>query len=271
MTNIVWSSCVVIKTTVALKCLSVFAVVFTPSVVTANETTTLNISLLCVTYFFHSYLFFVSFSILKSQFFHLLWILFCLYTAACSGLPFALFSAPSSFSKIRSLCQSHFKSVSCFNLLNLFFFHSHATSFPFPFLPTPCWFFDAIFTARVSTQPCHPIFFLVYHLIFVSYPPRSFDVSLPLYPLLSHLLLLSFSCKKKKKIISLHSSSGKHQRGTGRKDKNRKLMLFISFFKECLLAKTRALPQLYLNTYRQMSTDTSPWPAGMETQWKTMP
>lgn len=121
MTNIVWSSCVVVKTTVALKCLSVFAVVFTPSVVTANETTTLNISLLCVTYFFHSYLFLVSFSILKSQFFHLLWILFCLYTAACSGLPFALFSAPSSFSKIRSLCQSHFKSVSCFNLLNLFF------------------------------------------------------------------------------------------------------------------------------------------------------
>lgn len=152
MTNIVWSSCVVIKTTVALKCLSVFAVVFTPSVVTANETTTLNISLLCVTYFFHSYLFFVSFSILKSQFFHLLWILFCLYTAACSGLPFALFSAPSSFSKIRSLCQSHFKSVSCFNLLNLFF--PQLISFPVPsntLLIFRCHFHGSCFHPTMSS------------------------------------------------------------------------------------------------------------------------
>lgn len=182
-----------------------FAAVIAPSVVTVNETTTLNISLLCVTYFFHSYLFFVSFSILKSQFFHLLWILFCFYTAAFSGLPFALFSAPSSFSKIRSLCQSHFKSVSCFNLLNLFFFFSTAT--PPHFLSRsfqhPVDFSMPFSRLMFSTQPCHPIFFLVYHLIFVSHPPRSFDVSLPLCLLLSHLLLLSFSCKKKKNRLFL--------------------------------------------------------------------
>lgn len=204
MTNIVWSSCVVIKTTVALKCLSVYVCSGFHSQCgdSRRDHDTERQPALC-DLLFPLLLIFVSFSILKSQFFHLLWILFCLYTAACSGLPFTLFSAPSSFSKIRSLCQSHFKSVSCFNLLNLFFFHSHATSFPFPFLPTPCWFFDAIFMARVSTQPCHPIFFLVYHLIFVSRPPRSFDVSLPLYLLLSHLLLLSFSCKKKKNRLFL--------------------------------------------------------------------
>lgn len=102
-----------------------FAVVFTPSVVTADETTTLNISLLCVTYFFHSYLFFVSFSILKSQFFHLLWILFCLYTAVCSGLPFALFSASLPFPKSArsaSLISSLFHV-----LIFLIFFFSTAT------------------------------------------------------------------------------------------------------------------------------------------------
>lgn len=250
-----------------------FAAVIAPSVVTVNETTTLNISLLCVTYFFHSYLFFVSFSILKSQFFHLLWILFCFYTAAFSGLPFALFSAPSSFSKIRSLCQSHFKSVSCFNLLNLFFFfHSHATSFPFPFLPTPCWFFDAIFTAHVFHPTMSSYIFpcLSSHFCFPS-TPFFWCVPPSLSPAVSSLTAVFQLQKEKKQIISLHSSSGKHQKGAGKKDKNRKLMLFISFSKECLLAKTRALPQLYLNTYRQMSTDTSPWPAGTEMQWKTMP
>lgn len=249
-----------------------FAVVFTPSVVTADETTTLNISLLCVTYFFHSYLFFVSFSILKSQFFHLLWILFCLYTTACSGLPFALFSAPSSFSKIRSLCQSHFKSVSCFNLLNLFFFPQprHLISFPVPsntLLIFRCHFHGSCFHPTMSSYifSC-----LSSHFCFPS-TPFFWCVPPSLSPAVSSLTAVFQLQKEKKQIIPLHSSLGKHQRGTGRKDKNRKLMLFISFSKECLLAKTRALPQLYLNTYRQMSTDTSPWPAGTETQWKTMP
>lgn len=249
-----------------------YAVVFTPSVATVNETTTLNISLLCVTYFFHSYLFFVSFSILKSQFFHLLWILFCFYTAACSGLPFALFSAPSSFSKIRSLCQSHFKSVSCFNLLNLFFSTAtpphflsrsfqHPVDFSMPF-------------SRLMFPPNHVILYFSLFIISFLFPIHPVHLMCP--SLSISCCLISYCClsaakRKKKQIISLHSSSGKHQRGTSKKDKNRKLMLFISFSKECLLAKTRALPQLYLNAYRQMSTDTSPWPAGTETQWKTMP
>ena len=99
------------------------------------------------------------------------------------------------FWKSARVCQSHFKSVSCFNLLNLFVFFSVAApplllSF---LLPPPCWVCAHVMWPTMSSF----LFCLISHL------SLSFDVSIP--PSLppspsvppSHLSLLPLSLEHK--------------------------------------------------------------------------
>lgn len=111
------------------------------------------------------------------------------------------FSPPClTFLKCARVCQSHFKSVSCFNLLNLFFPQ------PLHLISSPTPSYTLLICCRHPhgswNVTNHVILYFVLSTISLSFPPRSFLLMFP-PSLLSCRLISQFWAQVRKRIIFL--------------------------------------------------------------------